>query len=552
MDRTTKYAKQVLAGDIIAGELVRLACKRHLDDLQKSKRKDFPYKFDAELAETHMDFFKLCHHSKGEWAGTPINLELWQAFTIGSVFGWVKKDTGFRRFKKVYEQVARKNGKSTKAAGIGLDAMGIDGEAGAEVYSAATKRDQAKIIFNEASRMVKASPALKKHIDIFVNNLSIPGTNSKFEPLSSEAGSLDGLNIHFALIDELHAHKTRDVYDVLDTATGARNQPVIWIVTTAGKNKNGICFEVYEYAAKVLKGIVDDDTFFAYIAQPDEGDDPFDESTWLKANPNLGVSVKLDDLRAKAKTAREIPSAYNNFLCKHLNLWVSGETRFVDLNKWDLCDGKLPKLDGLPCYVGVDLASTEDTVSVTAEFPLDDGFYAVINHSFIPEENIAEKERKDGLPYFAWIRQGYMTATPGEVIDYEWIESYVLQLCTKFKVLEVDYDPWNATQFAQGLTNEDITCVEIRQGFATMSEPIKDLKKLIIQRKIIHGGNPVLRAAVNAAVEITDPAGNVKLDKSKAKHKIDSLVSLATCHVRAMLRTSSDISDKIKDDDWGL
>jgi len=551
-DRTTQYAKEVVAGNFIVGEDVMLACKRHLNDLKKSQKASFPYYFNVELAETHINFFNLCNHSKGEWAGTPIKLELWQCFCNGSVFGWQHKVTGLRRFKKAYEQVARKNGKSTKAAGTGLDAMSLDGEAGAEVYSAATKRDQARIIFDEAKRMVKASPSLRRYIDVLTNNINMPSTNSKFEALSADAVTLDGLNIHFALIDELHAHKTRDVFDVLDTATGARTQPVIWIVTTAGNNRNGICYEVYEYARKVLRGIEHDDTFFCYIAQPDEGDDPFDERTWYKANPNLNVSVKIDDLRAKANTAKGIPSAFNNFLCKHLNIWVNAQTRFIDLKKWDACDKPFPELEGLPCYLGVDLASTEDTASVNAEFRLPDGYYAIVNHSFIPEETMLEKERKDGLPYSTWVRQGYMTATPGEVIDYEWIESYILQLCQKFKVLEMCYDPWNATQFANNISNEGVTCVEVRQGYATMSEPIKDLKKLIIQGKIIHGGNPVLRAAINNAIETTDPAGNVKIDKSKTKNKVDSLVAFATSHVRAMLNISTDINAKIMSDDWGL
>lgn len=551
-DRTTKYAKEVVSGNYIVGEDVMLACKRHLNDLKRSQRKDFPYYFNVELAETHINFFNLCNHSKGEWAGKPIILEPWQCFCNGSVFGWQHKGTGLRRFKKAYEQVARKNGKSTKAAGTGLDAMSLDGEQGAEVYSAATKRDQARIIFDEARRMVKASPSLRRYIDVLTNNLNMPSTNSKFEALSADAVTLDGLNIHFALIDELHAHKTRDVFDVLDTATGARTQPVIWMVTTAGNNRNGICYEVYEYARKVLRGVKDDETFFAYIAQPDEGDDPFDERTWYKANPNLGVSVNIDDLRTKANTAKDIPSAYNNFLCKHLNIWVSAETRFVDLKKWDECDLELPDLTGRPCTIGVDLASTEDTASVNAEFALPDGYYAIINHSFIPEETMLEKERKDGLPYSTWVRQGCMTATPGEVIDYDWIQSYVLELHKKYKVKEVCYDPWNATQFANNLSNEGLTCVEVRQGYATMSEPIKDMKKLIIQGKIIHGGNPVLRAAINNAIETTDPAGNVKIDKSKAKNKVDSLVAFATSHVRAMLNISTDINAKIISDDWGL
>ena len=269
MDRVTKYAKEVLAGNIVAGYLVILACKRHIDDLKKSKKKSYKYCYDEEAADRAIDFFGFLNHTKGEWAGTPVELELWQCFVIGSIFGWKHKDTDLRRYRTAYEQVARKNGKSTKLAGVGLYGLTGDGEQGAEVYSAATKRDQSKIIFDEAKRMVKASKHLSKYIDTFTNNMNVPVNNSKFEPLSSDANTMDGLNVHFGLIDELHAHKTREVYDVLETATGARSQPLIYIITTAGFNRNGICYELYEYSVKVLEGTKEDDTFFAYIAQID-------------------------------------------------------------------------------------------------------------------------------------------------------------------------------------------------------------------------------------------------------------------------------------------
>lgn len=552
LDRTTKYAKAVLGGKIEAGRLVNLACERHLNDLKKSARKDYPYQFNTELAEMHLNFYNLCNHSKGKWAGQKIEPELWQCFCTGSAFGWVEKKTGRRRFRKVYEQVARKNGKSTRGAVTGLDCMSVDGEQGAEVYSAATTRDQAKIIFEEAQRMVKASPSLSAYIQSYKHNLSMPSTNSKFEPLSSDANTLDGLNVHAVLIDELHAHKTREVYDVMDTATGAREQPILWVLTTAGKNINGICHEVYDYAKKVLEGVIEDDRLFAYIAQIDESDNPFDESVWIKANPNLGVSVSIDDLRVKAKQAKEIPAAYNNFLCKHLNMWVSSQTAWINIEKWDACNQEFPDLRGMPCYCGVDLSTTTDITSVSFVFPLNAGYYAIINHNFMPEESITEHEHKDGYPYRAWVRDGYITATPGAVIDYEWIQSYIMEMSKEYQVLEICYDPWNATQFANNMTNEGFTCVEVRQGYRTMSEPIKDMEKLILENKLIHGGNPVLRLAVSNASVVTDPAGNVKLDKSKSTQRIDPIISAITAHVRAMLNPHVDLNKLIQSEEWGL
>lgn len=558
-DRVTKYAKEVVAGNIPANELVILACKRHLNDLKKSKTKAFPYKFDVDLANRYLDFFDLLKHSKGELAGQPIHLELWQCFRIGSVFGWVHKETGLRRFFEAYHQVPRKNGKSTEAAGVGVELLTIDGEQGAEVYSAATKKDQARIIFDEAKRMVNASSHIKRHINIYQTNMSMPMSNSKFEPLSSDANSLDGLNIHGGIIDELHAHKTRDVYDVLVTATGARKQPLIWIVTTAGFNTNGICYEKYEYSVKVLKGVIEDDRFFCYIAQADENDDPFDENTWIKANPNIGVSCSLEDLRTKAKQAKEIPAALTNFMVKHLNMWVNAETAWMNMQKYKECeeansDFDISQLEGERCFCGVDLSATTDITSVNLEFPLHDGRYAWINHCFLPEDGILEKERRDKVPYTAWAREGYITLTPGPTIDYEWIQSYIMEMSKKYQIQEIDYDPWNSTQFANNLMNEGFECVEIRQGFKTLSEPIKDVEKLILEKRLITFNNPVLRFAISNAVPSLDPAGNIKLDKSKASKRIDPIIAGVTSHVRAMLHEyiNVDVNRHILNGDWSL
>ena len=553
-DYVTKYAKMVQAGEIAACEKVRLACRRHLEDLKKSRRKEYPYYFDPAAAQHHFDFFTLCRHYKGEKANQPVELELWQKFVNGSVFGWLDKKTGLRRFRVVYEQVARKNGKSTKAAGVGLYCLTMDGEQGAEIYSAATKKDQARIILETAQQMVKKSPALRKYLGVYRANIYMETTASKMEAVSSDADTLDGLNIHCALIDELHAHKTRAVYDVMTTATGARRQPLIWVVTTAGSITNGICKERYDYAAKVLNGVIEDETLFAYIAELDAGDDPFEEKNWIKANPNLGVSVKTADLRRKAKEARELSSAYNNFLCKHMDMWVTAEESWMNMLAYRECGMDLPGfvtaqqlkkpediirhleeyLIGTECYVGVDLSAKLDLTSVTFEFPLPNGFYAVLSHSFIPENRIPEKERTDNVSYSGWVRDGYITAIPGDVIELSWVEEYIQNMAVKYFVKEICYDPWNATEFANHMTDEGFTCVEIRQGFKTMSEPTKDIEKLVVQHKLIHGCNPVLAWAVSNAVARYDPAGNVKLDKAKSKMRIDPVISLVTSHARAM------------------
>jgi len=337
----TKYAKKVLSGKIIAGKWVKLACKRHIKDL---KRKDIW--FDEAAADRVIRVCSFLKHSKGEWAGTPFILEPWQAFIVSAVFGWKIKKTGLRRYRTVYIECARKSGKTTLLAALGLYMFCMDGEAGAEVYSAAVKRDQARISHSEAMRMVKASPALRKRIGIVKDNLHIINTASKFEPLGADADSVDGLNVHGGLIDELHAHKKRDMWDVLETATGARRQPLQIAITTAGFDQTSICFEQHTYVKQILSGTIEDDTYFGIIYAIDvdeklgddiivKGDDWRDERCWVKANPNLGISVKLDDLQRKAKKAMEIPAAQNNFLRKHLDVWTQSFTRWIDLGIWD-------------------------------------------------------------------------------------------------------------------------------------------------------------------------------------------------------------------------
>ena len=552
-DRVTKYAKMVLAGDIGAGKPVRLAAQRHLQNLKDSKKKSYPYEFDVRLANLRLDFYKMCRHYKGDKAGKPIEPELWQCFVQGSVFGWVNKKTRLRKYNEVYEQVGKKNGKSTDAGSTGLFCMLLDNESGAEVYSAATTRKQARIIFETASQMVKKSPELKQMFNVLTNNINVPANASKFEPVSSEADTLDGLDIHLGLIDELHAHKSREVYDILKGGTAARSQPIIWVVTTAGYNLNGICKERYDYAKKVLEGSIEDETLFAYIAELDEDDDPLDERNWIKANPNLGVSVKIGDLRRKANEAKEMPSAYNMFLCKHMDMWVSSSQNWMDMTRWNASGKDMqPTLSGVPCYVGVDLSSTLDITSVAFVFCLPDGLYAVISHSFIPEATMLEKERRDHVPYSAWVRAGYITAIPGEAIEQSWVEEYIMSEARKYDIKEICYDPWNATEFAHHMENEGFTCVEVRQGARSLSEPMKDIERLVIQGKLIHFDNPVLRWAVSNTVATKDSNDNIKPDKSKAIFRIDPAVAMITAHSRAKTDATVDLDKYILSDDYSL
>lgn len=528
---TTAYAQDVLSGNIIAGPYVRKAAKRHLGDLQHSKS----FYFDEGAADHVFDFFRYLRHIKGEWANNPVELEPWQKFIVGSLFGWKRYDDETRRYRTAYVEVPRKNGKSTLISGIGLYLLAADMEGGAEVFSAATKKDQAKIVFDDARRMSQRSPVLKNHVSSVQNNLSMEITASKFEPLGADSDTMDGLNVHGALVDELHAHKTRKVWDVLETATGARTQPMIIGITTAGFNRYSICYEQKEYSEKILNKVLNDDSYFSYMSGIDEDDDWSDENTWKKANPNYGISVKADDLERKVSKAKAMPAALNNFLTKHLNVWTSQEEKWISIESWKASAGKLPKTDGQSCFMGIDLASKTDLTAAVMLFPQEDDSYVVKPHFFIPEEAMYEAIEKQSLPYDVWERDGYLTATPGNVIDYEFLKSYINKMARQYNIEEIAFDPWNSSQIAVDLQNDGHKLVEVRQGYKSLSEATKELEALVLSKRLIHGDHPVLTWNMDNLVVTTDPAGNIKPDKAKATQKIDGAVAMITGLSRAIL-----------------
>ena len=440
----------------------------------------------------------------------------------------------------------RKNGKSTTSAGIGLYLLVADGEQGAEVYSAATTRDQARIVFDEAKRMVASSPALRRRVEPLINNLHVAATASRFMPLSSDSSTMDGLNVHGAIIDELHAHKTRGVVDVLDTATGARRQPLLFEITTAGYDRHSICFEHHDYSIKVLEGVLQDDSWFAYIAAADEGDDWTDPRSGARPTRTSGISVKEDDLARKAEKAIALPGAQNAFRRMHLNEWTEQAERWIDMAAWDACDAPvdLEPLRGRPCFGGLDLSTTTDVTALAWVFPPDDddGLWHVLSRYFVPEDNLRKRAERDRVPYDLWARQGFIEATPGNVVDYGAIEQRIRADAALFDVKEIAYDPWNATHIALRLQDEGAKMVEFRQGFRSMSAPTRELEKLIVSRKLAHGANPVTRwMAANVAVA-QDPAGNLKPAKDKSTERIDGIVALIMALGRAMLPQEPEFS----------
>jgi phage terminase large subunit-like protein len=541
------YVRDVIAGRIVASKLVRLACERHLRDLSDGHKRGL--RFDPVSAQRAVDFFQFLKHSKGEWAGQSFELSPWQQFIVYSIFGWKKAD-GTRRFRVAHVEVARKNGKTTLWAGVGLYLFFADGEPGAEVYCAATKKDQARILFNEAERMRKASPSLKKRILSFKDNMNVPATNSKFEPLGSDEDTLDGLNPHGALVDELHAHKDRGLWDVLDTATGSRRQSLLAAITTAGFNRESVCYRQNEYGQKVLDQVIDDDSFFVYVACLDQGDDWEDERNWPKANPGLGVSVKLESLRVQANKAKNDPAALNAFLRLRLNVWTQQNTRWMPIEAWNECVGfsmagidakvlraqVLEQLAGKVCYAGLDLSSKIDLTAYVKLFPPTEEIpkFIAVCRFYMPEDNVARRVKEDRVPYDVWIREGFITATPGNVVDYDWIKGDILRDAKAFELRELAFDPYNATQTAIQLKNEGIQTVEFRQGFLSMSEPTKELMKIVLQKKLAHLSDPVLRWNAANVVVKQDEAGNLKLNKDKSPEKIDGLVALVMALGRAI------------------
>jgi len=429
------------------------------------------------------------------------------------------------------------------AAGVGLYLLLADGEPGAEIYSAATKRDQARLSHAEATRMAKASGPIRQMVRVFKDNIHIPDTASKFEPLGADSDTMDGLNVHAALVDEVHAHKTRDTWDVLETGTGARRQPLMFAITTAGFDRQSLCWQLHEYTEKVLDGIIEDDTFFGVIYGIDEEDDWQDERVWIKANPNLGVSKKLDDLRRKAMRAREMPAALNAFLRLELDVWTQSETKWMNMEHWRLCGQAVDAqgLRGRVCYAGLDLSSTTDITALLLVFPpeVDDDLVQVLCRFWIPEESMHERVHRDRVPYDVWVRQGYITATPGNVVDYAYVLAQIDEDMQAYGLDEIAFDRWGATKIQTDLTElggPDFM-VQFGQGFASMSGPMKELEKLVLQHRLAHGNNPVLTWMADNLVAREDPAGNIKPDKEKSREKIDGMVALIMGLDRALRHT---------------
>jgi phage terminase large subunit-like protein len=544
-DPVSAFAWDVSREKVPACRLVRLAAARHFLDLEHGPSRGFRWR--PELAVHVSRFFRLLRHIDGEWGGQRIELQPWQKFVVGSVFGWVNEQ-GLRRYRTVYEEIPRKSGKSLKLSGIGLYGLVADRESGAKIYSVATKRDQALLIFEPAQRMVRASPELRARVGIYKRNLSIDITASKFEPLSSDDKTLDGLNPHFVLIDELHKHRSRGVLDVMETALGARRQSLLWMITTAGDdNPESVYAHEHAYAESILERTIEDDSTFAYITTIDTEDRWDDPKAWAKANPNLGISPKVEFLEKEARKAKGSPAKLTAFKRMYLNVRTSAANRAVDMGVWaknTLGPFDPASLHGRRCFGGLDLSSKLDLSAWVKLFPPEgeEDRWKIVARFWMPADTVLEKSDRDRVQYQRWIDQGWIEVTPGNVIDHGEIQSAVLEDCRLFDVASVAFDPWNAAQLSVSLLESGVPMVEFIQGIRSYNAPTKELDALLQAERLDHGNNPVLSwMANNLNISKPDRNENVMPSKRHSMGRIDGMTSLIMCIGRSMCDPHQDI-----------
>lgn len=496
------------------------------------------YWFDTKAADLACWFFEnRLRHVEGEWAGRPFVLLDWQRDLVSRLFGWKRRD-GTRKYRRCYVEIPRKQGKTTLAAGIALYLLFADDEPGAQVYSAAGDREQASLVFHAAKAMVEQSPPLLSLAELRHNSIVVPRMRSVYKAISAESYTKHGLSASGVIFDEVHVQPDRTLWDTLATSTGARRQPLIFAITTAGYDRNSLCWELHEHARQVRDQIIDDPTFLPVLYSADESDDWADPATWKKANPSLGATVSEDFLADECRLAQQTPAYEATFRRLYLCQWTRQETRWLPMQKWDACrtDIDPDELVGRQCYGGLDLSTTTDLSAFALVFPDDEGGLDCLVWYWMPGDSMIERERRDRVPYGLWQRQGLIEATPGNVIDYEAIQTTISDLADRYDIQNIAYDPWNATSLVLRLQEQGMTMIPIRQGFASLSAPTKALEGLVLGGKLRHNGSPVLRWNVDSATVASDPAGNIKLVKparDKSGNRIDGLAALVNAIDRA-------------------
>ena len=524
-----EYMRGVLDGSVPACSFVKQAVQRQLNDLRRWGPEGGDYYFDEKEASRPCWFIENLTHTKGELAGRAIHLEPWQCFLLTTLFGW-KAKAGNRRFRSAYVEVGRGNGKSTLLSGIGLFCLCADHEPGAEVYSFATTREQAKIVFGDAQTMARGNRALQEAygLEVTAHALYVPATNSTFQAKSAEGSTLDGLNTHLAIIDELHAHKKRDVFDVVETSLGKRRNSLMVSITTAGVDRTGICYEQRTLVTKILSGSLQDESYFGIIYTLDPDDDWKSDEALAKANPNWGVSVRPEVIRALQAKAIATPSAENNFKTKHLDVWCNADVGWMDMKAWDACaDESLDEsdFDGEPCWLGLDLASTSDMTAKVKIFQRKiDGasHYYLFGDYWLPRTAI---ERGVNSQYQGWEYLGYLHVCEGPVTDFAEIRDSILEDCGRYSVQSVAYDPFQAVQLSKELSDDGVPMVLCKQTVANLSDPMKQFQALVLDHRLHFNGDPVLTWMVSNVVCHVDVKENIYPRKDAPENKIDGVVA---------------------------
>ena len=521
-------------------EVVTRMAIRKLKKYKPTKFKAKDSHYDKDAADYAVMFIESLCHTKGTWAGKPFELIDWQEQIIRDLFG-ILKPNGYRQFNTAYVEIPKKMGKSELAAAVALLLTCGDGEERAEVYGCAADRQQAAIVFDVAADMVRMCPALSRRVKILASQKRIiyKPTNSFYQVLSAEAYSKHGFNIHGVVFDELHTQPNRKLFDVMTKGSGdARMQPLYFLITTAGTDTHSICYETHQKAKDILEGRKIDPTFYPVIYGADESEDWTDPKVWKKANPSLGITVGIDKVKAACESARQNPGEENAFRQLRLNQWVKQAVRWMPMEKWDACAFAVNEedLEGRVCYGGLDLSSTTDITAFVLVFPPtdEDDRYVVLPYFWIPEDSMDLRVRRDHVPYEVWERQGYLMTTEGNVIHYGYIEKFIERLGEKFNIREIAFDRWGAIQMVQNLEGMGFTVVPFGQGFKDMSPPTKELMKLVLEKRIAHGGHPVLRWMMDNIYIRTDPAGNIKADKERSTEKIDGAVATIMALDRAI------------------
>ena len=547
-----QYIEDVLAGRQVVCRLVRLCVERHVRDLGRVGSPDFPYVFDEAAAKRAIDFKQQLRHAKGEWADarlhdTRLKLEPWQQFRTWVLFGWKRPD-GTRRFRKSYTEIARKNGKTTDAAADGNFLLFADRprEPGVEVYCVATKKDQAKIAWEDMRRQIEKHPVLRRLSKVYKQNSTIVLLNdsaAKCTVWGKDADTQDGFNPHGVIADEMHAWPDHDLLEVIESGLGARRQPLVDIITTAGLDINAPCYqEERSLAVQVLEQTIKPapEDFFALLFTLDEGDDFTDERVWQKANPNLGVSVSIEYLRSRVQTALQMPSKRNDVLTKNFNIWTHAATRAVSPERWNACDFPVDEaaLAGKACYGGLDLSTILDVSAYCLTFERDEaGRFPQLWRFFIPADGLRDRIQRDHVPYDAWIRDEWITPTPGETIDYDFIEARFLEDAAAFSIRQVAFDPWKAHEIYTHLTDSGFQMAEVQQTYRGMAGPTDAYLKAIVDREIAHGGNPVMDWMISCLELKSDRQGNVmpmKPERKKTGKRIDGAVAAIMSFDRAL------------------